>query len=177
MSPPQFGHAIGNSAPIRAISLAYAIREVSRERGFSRVLQQPPVACPPIACPPVGAWPRVADVPDCERCDSVSQPVIRREHAWLALRRQGHPWPLPPWAVEAKAEVWLDRHASLLLADAGASAAAASSRRGDSPRPEDCPHSGKLARAERGQSPPGTVPNEDLRERRDGVGSVGEKTA
>jgi hypothetical protein len=33
-------------------------------------------------------------------------------HPWLALRRQGHPWPLPPLAVGAKAEVWLDRHAS-----------------------------------------------------------------
>jgi hypothetical protein len=51
--------------------------------------------------------------------------VIRGEHPWLALRRQGHPWPLPPLAVGAKAEVWLDRHASLRLADAGASAAAA----------------------------------------------------
>jgi hypothetical protein len=44
--------------------------------------------------------------------------------AWLVSRQQGHPWPLPPRAVGAKAKVWLDRHASLRLADAGASAAA-----------------------------------------------------
>ena len=57
------------------------------------------------------------------------QLVIRRKHPWLALRRQGHPWPLPPLAVGAKAEVWLDRHASLRPADAGVFAAAARGRR------------------------------------------------
>ena len=55
MSPPQFGHAKGNSSPTRAMSFAQAIREVSCERGFSRVSQQPPVACPPPPCPPVTA--------------------------------------------------------------------------------------------------------------------------
>jgi hypothetical protein len=34
MSPPQVGHASGNSSPTRAMSLAQAIREVSCERGF-----------------------------------------------------------------------------------------------------------------------------------------------
>ena len=34
MSPPQFGHASGNSSPTLAISLAQAIRDVSWERGF-----------------------------------------------------------------------------------------------------------------------------------------------
>jgi hypothetical protein len=35
MSTPHAGHAKGNSAPTRAISVAQAIREVSWERGFS----------------------------------------------------------------------------------------------------------------------------------------------
>jgi hypothetical protein len=35
MSPPQFGHASGNSSPTRARSFAQAIREVSCERGFA----------------------------------------------------------------------------------------------------------------------------------------------
>jgi len=34
MSPPNTGHASGNSSPIRAISLAQAVRDVSCERGF-----------------------------------------------------------------------------------------------------------------------------------------------
>ena len=34
MSPPQFGHARGNSSPTRAMRLAQAIRDVSREPGF-----------------------------------------------------------------------------------------------------------------------------------------------
>ena len=34
MSPPQFGHWSGNSSPIRAMSLAQAIRDVSCERGL-----------------------------------------------------------------------------------------------------------------------------------------------
>ena len=70
-----------------------------------------------------------ATVPDSERRDGGPELVIRGEHPWLALRRQGHPWPLPPLAVGAKAEVWLDRHASLRLADAGASTAAGRDRR------------------------------------------------
>ena len=34
MSPPQLGHARGNSSPTRAMSFARAIREVSCERGL-----------------------------------------------------------------------------------------------------------------------------------------------
>jgi hypothetical protein len=42
MSPPQVGHASGNSSPTRAISFAHAIREVSCERGFNaRALGDP----------------------------------------------------------------------------------------------------------------------------------------
>jgi hypothetical protein len=50
-------------------------------------------------------------------------PVLpRRRHeigqaVELTFRRQGHPWPLPPWAVAAKAEVWLDRRTGILPAD------------------------------------------------------------
>jgi len=33
------------------------------------------------------------------------------------FRRQGHPWPLPHWAVAAKAEVWLDRSTGILPAN------------------------------------------------------------
>jgi len=71
----------------------------------------------------------LADIPDREGGDGRPELVIRGEHSGLALRRQGHPWPPPPLAVGAKAEVWLDRHASLRLADAGASAAAARGQR------------------------------------------------
>ena len=63
------------------------------------------------------------------RRDGGPELVIRGEHPWLVSRQQGHPWPLPPRAVGAQAKVWLDRHASLRLADAGASAAAARGRR------------------------------------------------
>jgi hypothetical protein len=52
MSPPQFGHSSGNSSPR---SFAQAIREVSCERGFAGVSQQPSAACPPTACPSVAA--------------------------------------------------------------------------------------------------------------------------
>jgi len=51
----------------------------------------------------------LADIPDRECRDGFPQPMIRGEHPWLASRQQGHPWPLPPRAVGAKAEVWLDR--------------------------------------------------------------------
>jgi hypothetical protein len=71
---------------------------------------------------------RLADIPDGQRRDGGPELVTRGEHPWLALRRQDHPWPLPPLAVGAKAEVWLDRHASLRLADAGVSAVAARDR-------------------------------------------------
>ena len=40
-----------------------------------------------------------------------------RQTIELTFRRQGHPWPLPPWAVAAKAEVWLDRRTGILPAD------------------------------------------------------------
>jgi hypothetical protein len=55
--------------------------------------------------------------------DGSSELVIRDEHTWLAFRRQGHSWPLQPRAFGYKAEVWLDRHASLWLAGASAVAA------------------------------------------------------
>ena len=67
---------------------------------------------------------RLADIPDGECRDGGPDLVIRGEQPWLASRQQGHPWPLPPGAVGAKADVWLDRHASLRLAGARASAAA-----------------------------------------------------
>ena len=41
MSPPRAGHRSGNSSPTRDISFAQAIREVSCERGFAIVSQQP----------------------------------------------------------------------------------------------------------------------------------------
>jgi len=50
-------------------------------------------------------------------------PVLpRRRHEGsepveLTFRRQGHPWPLPPWAVAAKAKVWLDRRTGILPAN------------------------------------------------------------
>jgi hypothetical protein len=77
----------------------------------------------------------LADVPDGQRRDGGPQLVIRRKHAVVAMpvlprrrdevrqtieltfRRQGHPWPLPSWAVAAKAKVWLDRRAGILPAD------------------------------------------------------------
>ncbi|GDX94543.1 hypothetical protein LBMAG47_02060 [Planctomycetia bacterium] len=67
--------------------------------------------------------------------DGFPQPVIRREYSVIAMpvlprrrheigepvelafRRQGHPWPLPPWAVAAKAKVWLDRRTGILSAN------------------------------------------------------------
>jgi hypothetical protein len=109
-------------------------REVSWEGSLSHESQpwqvaSPSAACPPTACPPVAASRGLPTFPFVMRRDGGPELVIRGEHPWLALRRQGHPWPLPPLAVGAKAEVWLDRHASLRLADAGASAAAARGQR------------------------------------------------
>jgi hypothetical protein len=40
-----------------------------------------------------------------------------RQTIELTFRRQGHPWPLPPWAVAAKAKVWLDRRTGILPAN------------------------------------------------------------
>jgi hypothetical protein len=78
---------------------------------------------------------RFADVPYCQRRDGPPELVIRREYSVIAVpvlprrrdeihhtveltfRRQCHPWPLPPWAVVAKAEVWLDRRAGILPAN------------------------------------------------------------
>jgi len=53
MSPPQFGHASGNSSPTRASSFAPAIREVSWEHGFSSVRSVLSAAsrCSPILIP------------------------------------------------------------------------------------------------------------------------------
>jgi hypothetical protein len=69
----------------------------------------------------------LADIPDCQRRDGPPELVVGRKGAVVAMpvlprrrdevrhaieltfRRQGHPWPLPPWAVAAKAKVWLDR--------------------------------------------------------------------
>jgi len=50
MSPPEFGHASGNSPRTRAISSAQAIREVSCERGFARVPQQSSASRPYSSC-------------------------------------------------------------------------------------------------------------------------------
>ena len=53
---------------------------------------------------------------------SAALPVLARlrdeigEPVELAFRRQGHPWHLLPWAVAAKAEVWLDRGTGILPA-------------------------------------------------------------
>jgi len=77
----------------------------------------------------------LADIPDGQCRKGFPEPMIRREHAVVAMpmlprrrdqigepvqltfRRQCHPWPLPPWAVVAKAEVWLDRRAGILPAN------------------------------------------------------------
>ena len=81
----------------------------------------------------------LADVPDCQRRDGFSQLVIRGKDPVIAMpvlsrrrdaigepveltfRRQGYPWPLPPWAVAAKAEVWLDRRTGILPANGASS--------------------------------------------------------
>ena len=47
--PPHFWHSSGSSSPIRGMSLAQAIRQVSCEPGFAFVSQQPSAACPPAA--------------------------------------------------------------------------------------------------------------------------------
>ena len=83
---------------------------------------------------------QIATVPDSDRRDGGPELVIRGEHPWLvsnrrampvlprrrdqirepfelAFRRQGPPRPLPPWAVAAKAKVWLDRRTGILSAN------------------------------------------------------------
>ena len=45
----------------------------------------------------------LADIPNGECRDGGPELVIRGEDAWLATRRQGHPWLLPSRAVGAKA--------------------------------------------------------------------------
>jgi hypothetical protein len=45
------------------MSLAQAIRNVSRERGFARVPQQSSASCPFSACPPATAWRYFATLP------------------------------------------------------------------------------------------------------------------
>ncbi len=77
----------------------------------------------------------LADIPDRQSGDGRPQRVVRREDAVIPVpvsprlrdqirkpiqvvfRRQGHPWPLPPWAVAAKAKVWLDRRTGILPAN------------------------------------------------------------
>ena len=77
-------HAEGRNEggyPSLAISFAQAIREVSCERGFACVSQQPSTACPPTApqaaCPPVAALRR-------PRATAVSWDDARKE-MWIAF--------------------------------------------------------------------------------------------
>jgi hypothetical protein len=102
---------------------------------------------------------RFADVPYCQRRDGPPELVIRREYSVIAVpvlprrrdeihhtveltfRRQCHPWPLPPWAVVAKAEVWLDRRAGILPANGVSSTTPVSPGRVDfrqRPGPTEC---------------------------------------
>jgi hypothetical protein len=89
------------------------------------------------------------DVTDGERRDGRPQRVVQRKHpvipmpvfsrlrdeigepVELTFRRQGHPWPLPPWAVAAKAKVWLDRRTGILPANGESSTKPFAPGRGD----------------------------------------------
>jgi hypothetical protein len=90
MSPPHPGHSSGNSSPTRAMSLAQAIREVSRERGWSHESQRSPLACSPAACPlaacpSVAASRRLPTFPFVMRRDGRPELVIRGEHPVIAM--------------------------------------------------------------------------------------------
>lgn len=63
MSPPQLGHASGNSSPTCAISFGQAMRDVSWERGFSLVSQQLSATCASTACPTAAASLRFTTFP------------------------------------------------------------------------------------------------------------------
>ena len=47
----------------------------------------------------------LANIPFVQCRHGTPELVIQRKHPWLASRWQGHPWPLPPRAVGAKAKV------------------------------------------------------------------------
>jgi hypothetical protein len=101
MSPPHLGHSTGNSSPTRAMSLAQAIRKVSRKRSLSRESQQSPVAsspaaCPPTAYPPVAASRRLPTFPFVECRDGGPELVIRGENPVIPVAV------LPRWRHEGR---------------------------------------------------------------------------
>ena len=63
MSPPQLGHARGNSSPTRAKSLAQAIRDVSVGGGLTPESQYAYAAWVRPACPHGGSSPCFAALP------------------------------------------------------------------------------------------------------------------
>ena len=85
MSPPQLGHARGNSSPTRAKSLAQAIRDVSVGGWLNARVA---VCVCGLGPPRMPAWwlvPLLRGVANRRCCDGRPQRVIRRERPLVAV--------------------------------------------------------------------------------------------
>ena len=89
MSPPQVGHASGNSSPTRAISFAQAFARGVVRAGLcmsvAAAFHGMSADSPAGGLPAGGGVAPLANIPDRQLRDGFPQPVIRREYSVIAM--------------------------------------------------------------------------------------------